>query len=175
MSPRGSVGGLRFRDASSFVAALPEHDDYLRGLVWAVVRDPNAVDDVMQATYERAYRSLDRFDGRSSLRTWLHTICYRTAIDHIRYESRHRTVPFDAVALENEAITEPSITGEIVAGLEAFDALARLDPEQRSLLYLTAGLGYSYDDVAEIVDLPRGTVASKVNRAKEKLRKGLRR
>lgn len=168
-------GGLKpFADAAAFVAALREHDDYLRGLVRAVVRDGDAVDDVMQAAYERAYRALDRFDGRSSLRTWLHTICYRTAVDHIRYRSSRPTVSLDAAANPSSIAARASISGEVIVDLEAIDLLARLDPEQRMLLYLTAALGLSYDDVADLVDMPRGTVASKVSRAKDRLRNGPR-
>ncbi|MEM7338538.1 MAG: RNA polymerase sigma factor [Actinomycetota bacterium] len=169
-----SGGRIRAGDARSFAAMLPEHDDYLRGLAWAVVRDPNAIDDIMQTTYEQAYRARDSFDGRSSLRSWLHTICYRTAIDHIRYESRRRTVGLDHDAAERLPASQPSITAEIVIDAEAVDVLSRVDPEQRALLYFTAGLGYSYDEVAEIVGMQRGTVASKVSRAKERLRKGPR-
>ncbi|MEM8924960.1 MAG: RNA polymerase sigma factor [Actinomycetota bacterium] len=172
MSPDGSPAAP-FTDAASFVAALREHDDYLRGLVQAVVRDRDAVDDVMQAAYERAYRALDGFDGRSALRTWLHTICYRTAVDHIRYESSRPADSLDAAVSPPPSATRASISGEIMVDLEAIDLLARLDPEQRMLLYLTAGLGHSYDDVAELVGMQRGTVASKVSRAKERLRKGV--
>ena len=166
---------IPFTDAATFVAAVQEHDDYLRGVVRAVIRNPDVVDDVMQAAYERAYRAIDRFDGRSALRTWLHTICYRTAIDHIRYSSSRPAVSLDAVANPQSVAAQASISGEVIVDLEAADLLARLDPEQRMLLYLTAVVGYSYDDVAEQLGMRRGTVASKVSRAKEILRKGGRR
>lgn len=171
-------------DASVFVAALPEHDDYLRGLVWATVRDREAIDDIMQATYERAYQALPKFEGRSSLRTWLHTICFRTSIDHIRHESGRRTSSLEIVGPESQLVdaTRPPVAGSpagdpadgVAARNEALGLLERLDPEQRALLYFTAGLGYSFDEVAEIVGQPRGTVASKVSRAKERLRRGPR-
>jgi len=160
-----------FADAAAFVAAVREHDGYLRGLVRAVVRNGDVVDDVMQEGYERAYRALDRFDGRSSLRTWLHTICYRAAIDYIRYDSSRPASSLDAVATPPSIAAQASISGEVVVDLEAIDLLARIDPEQRMLLYLTAVVGYSYDDVAALVGMNRGTVASKVGRAKERLRK----
>lgn len=160
-----------FNDAADFVAAIREHDDYLRGVVRAVIRNPDVVDDVMQAAYERAYRALNRFDGRSALRTWLHTICYRTAVDHIRYSSSRPAVSLEAGTHPQSVAAQASISGEVMIDLEATDLLARLDPEQRMLLYLTAALGYSYDQVAEQLDMQRGTVASKVSRAKERLRK----
>lgn len=160
------------RDVDRFVAALREHDGYLRGLVWAVVRDSDVIDDVMQAAYEQAYRSLGTFDGRSSMRTWLHTISYRRAVDHVRYESRRRTVPLDDNAAAGLRSTAAAIADHRLAAMEVVSLLDRLDSNERALLYLTAGLGYGYDEVAAIVDLPRGTVASRVSRAKDKLRKG---
>jgi RNA polymerase sigma-70 factor (ECF subfamily) len=170
--PRGEGGARHFADAASFAAVLPEHDDYLRGIVWAVVRDRHAIDDIMQSAYEKAYRSIATFDGRSSLRTWLHSICYRTAIDHLRYETRRRHGSLSSVGSEPRSDTHTETSDEVVSAMEAADVLARLEPEQRALLYLTAGLGYSYDEVAEIVGMPRGTVASQVSRAKDRLRKG---
>ena len=135
----------RFPDAASFASVLPQHDDYLRGIVWAVVRDPDVLDDVMQSAYEKAYRSIATFDGRSSLRTWLHSICYRTAIDHLRYESRRKHGSLESVAAEPLSLAHAEKSDEVVNGMEAADVLSRLDPEQRALLYLTAGLGYSYN------------------------------
>lgn len=161
-----------FATAAAFTAALREHDEYLRGVAWAVVRDANVIDDVMQMTYERAYRGRNQFDGRSALRTWLHTICYRTAVDHIRRVANQRNVPLESESGPRPEAVTTSQTGEIVVGMEATDILRALNPEQRALLYMTAGLGYSFEEVAEIVGMKRGTVASKVSRAKAKLRRG---
>ncbi|MEM7275500.1 MAG: RNA polymerase sigma factor [Actinomycetota bacterium] len=175
----GNRAGPGSTGAAGFVASLFDHDDYLRGLVWAVVRDSNVVDDIMQLSYERAYRSIDRFDGRSSLRSWLHTICYRTAIDHIRHESRRPKVSLEVVGVDPPVAGDGAAVADggrlddgVLDGMEAVDLLGRLDPEQRGLLYFTAALGYSYDEVAEISGLSRGTVASKVSRAKDRLRTG---
>lgn len=158
----------RAGDTAAFGALLRRHDHDLRGVVWSVVRDHHAVDDVMQDAYERAYRSLDRFEGRSSLKTWLHSVCYRTAIDHTRYEGRRRHEPIDHLRVV--ADPAPDTVDATVAGVTLEQLLSSIEPEERALLMLTAGLGHSFDEVAEITGLPRGTVASRVSRLRSRLR-----
>ncbi|MGI9595583.1 MAG: RNA polymerase sigma factor [Acidimicrobiales bacterium] len=153
-------------DAEAFGRLLRLYDDELRGVVWSILRDRHAVDDAMQASYEKAFRAIGRFRGESALKTWLHSICYRTAVDLARFESRRTHPPVDP---ETAATTDPE-PERILARLEAADALASLSPEQRGVLYLTSGLGYSFDETASMTGLNRGTVASRVSRAKERLR-----
>lgn len=154
-------------DAPAFGSLARQWDSSLRAVVWSVVRSADATDDVMQAAYEKAFRSISGFRGGSSLKTWLHSICWRTAIDHVRYEGRRRHQPLDQVG---DVAAEASTSSAALDRVELASVLERLDPDVRSLLMLTAGLGYSFDEVAEIVDMPRGTVASKVGRARRSLR-----
>lgn len=153
-------------DAEAFGRLLRLYDDDIRGVVWSVLRDRDAVDDAMQSAYEKAFRSIDGFRGESSLRTWLHSICYRTAIDLARFESRRNHPSIEAVP----PIVDGPPSDEVHARIEATEILASLGPEQRGVLYLTAALGYSFDETAAITGLNRGTVASRVSRAKERLR-----
>lgn len=106
-------------------------------------------------------------------RTWLHTICYRAAIDHLRYESRHPRTSLDALPSEPVGAWA-EMTQTVDDQLVAADVMARIEPEQRALLYMAAGLGFTFDEVAEITGLNRGTVASRVSRAKDRLRGGAR-
>lgn len=160
----------RLGDAAAFGALIRHFDRDLRGVVWAVVRSQVDTDDVMQTSYEKAFRSLGSFDGRSSVKTWLHSICYRSAIDHVRYEGRRRHESIDNVAA---ALNSGSSVSELAtAGVDVGRAFAQLSEEHRVLLMLTIGLGYSFDETAEIVGMRRGTVASKVSRARTKLERG---
>lgn len=157
----------RAGDAAAFGALVRTVDADLRRVVWSVVRNAADTDDVMQAAYEKAFRAIGTFDGRSAFRTWLHSVCYRTAIDYVRYESRR----------DHGVLGEHPHDGDV--GLRAVEAridvahvFDQLDEEQRVLLMLTLGLGFSYDETAEIVQTQRGTVASKVSRARAKLQAG---
>jgi RNA polymerase sigma-70 factor (ECF subfamily) len=154
-------------DARSFGRFIRDHDQQLRGVAWAVVRDQHQTDDIMQTAYEKAFRALPDFDGRSSLSTWLHSIVYRTALDHVRYEGRRRHDDVDNMIHLDDRRTDAAASGIGRVELEA--AMDKLAPEERTALMLVAGWGYSYDDAAAIMGEARGTVASRVSRARKRL------
>ena len=154
-------------DARTFSAFIRAHDKQLRGVAWSVVRDQHQTDDVMQAAYEKAFRALPDFDGRSAMSTWLHSIVYRTALDHLRYEGRRRHDDVDQ--LRNVGGGSDAAAAGGVGRVELEAVMNQLSPEDRAALMLVAGWGYSYDDAAEILSEARGTVASRVSRARRRL------
>lgn len=166
-SHAGLEAKARRGDLAAFGHLVRQWDDDLRGVVWSVLRNSHDTDDVMQRSYEKAIQALSSFRERASMKTWLHAICMRTAIDHTRYENRRRHLP----DTELDRQVAPSSTSDVVLGrLELAHALELLEPQTRGLVMLTVGLGYSFDEAAEISGLPRGTVASRVARAKKSLR-----
>ncbi len=154
-------------DARSFGEFIRTHDKQLRGVAWSVVRDQHQTDDVMQAAYEKAFRALPEFDGRSAMSTWLHSIVYRTALDHLRYEGRRRHDDVDE--LRNVGTAGDAAASGGVGRVELEAVMSQLGPEDRTALMLVAGWGYSYDEAAEILGEARGTVASRVSRARGRL------
>jgi len=120
----------------------------------------------MQLAYEKAFRSIKSFDRRSSLKTWLHSICYRTAIDHLRHESYRAHEPIESSIGTKSSDSPSSIATDRVELDQILDSLA---PERRAMLMLTAGLGYSFDETAQILGRRRGTVASTVGRIRQQL------
>lgn len=166
-SPNEREARARQGDVAAFGELIREWDHDLRGVVWSIVRSAPDTDDIMQAAYEKAFRGIADFRGAASMKTWLHSICYRCAIDHLRYEGR-RIHESDAV-LRTRAASE-STSDAAISRSELATTLAGLDPGQRALLMLVAGLGYTFDEAATITNLPRGTVASRVGRARKALR-----
>lgn len=153
-------------EAVAFGQLIRIFDGDLRAAVWSVVRSAEATDDVMQASYERAFRSIGAFKRESSLKTWLHSICYRAAIDHVRYESRRRHERIEDVRVLSEAVEVDQV---VLDRIELAEALGRLAPSQRAAVMLTTGLGYSFEEAAAITGMQRGTVASRAARARRKL------
>ena len=157
-------------DAAAFGVLVREWDHDLRGVVWTVVRSAHATDAVMQSSYERAFGAISRFDGTTSLKVWLHTICLRAAIDHARASGGHQEregmalPPFSSLATN----LGPDTAGLDTTGLD--DVFDSLEPVDQLLLMLTAGLGYGFDETATMVGIARSTVASKAGRARELLR-----
>lgn len=163
----GLQAKARRGDPYAFGELITLWDEDLRGVVWSVVRSAVDTDDVMQAAYEKAFRSIESFRQEASMKTWLHAVCYRTALDHVRYEGRRQHGSTES--LHNRA-GEHSASNDAIAKADLSALLEQLDPEVRALLMLTVGLGFTFDETAEITGLARGTVASKVGRAKKTLR-----
>jgi len=139
----------------------------LRRYAYALLRDHAAADDLVQDTLERAllHWASRRNDG--DLRAWLFTILRNLHIGSHRLARRRGTT----VALEESDLPETAAEQDIV--LETQDVLAALDqlPEdQKSLLLLVGVEDFSYDEAARILDVPIGTVMSRLSRARRRLR-----
>jgi RNA polymerase sigma-70 factor (ECF subfamily) len=139
--------------------------------VWrlcAALGDPQSADDLTQETFLRAFGALHRFEGRSSVRTWLFGIARHVCADALRSRRRRRLTlvrdPADLEAARPAALADP--VGE---GVALTDLLARLDPDRREAFVLTQLLGLSYADAAEVADCPVGTIRSRVARARADL------
>ena len=139
--------------------------------VWrlcAALGDRQSADDLTQETYLRAFGSLHRFEGRSSLRTWLLSIARRVCADAVRTRRRRRlsVVRDDAGLAQVPAPGGPDPVGES-AGVA--DLLARLSSDRREAFVLTQLLGLPYAEAAEVAGCPVGTIRSRVARARADL------
>jgi RNA polymerase sigma-70 factor, ECF subfamily len=115
-----------------------------------------AIDEVVQDTFVRAFSSLDSFRGESALRTWLFTIARRLVLDRRRAAKRRR----DVGSLEGvDAATEYTALDGIIADeaeARVREAIQRLSPTQREVFTLRVSEGLSYKDIAEIVGTTEG-------------------
>jgi len=162
------IARARAGDSRAFGELIRLWDADLRGVAWAVCRSSIDTDDIMQKAYEKAFRSIDSFDGRSSLKTWMWSISHRTALDHIRYEQRREHQPEASAA---HLPTTANVADETVDRLELAAVMESLDPVTRSLLILTAGKGLTVDEAAVVTNLPRGTAAARIRRARARLQR----
>ena len=160
----------RMGDASAFGRLIRGMDSDLRGVVWNVVRSQSAIDDVMQRSYEKAFMAVGDFKHQSSMKTWLHSICYRTAIDYVRSEKIRTHEDFDLVSEDQMPDVGRSQTESVAERGLVKVLLSELDPDTRAMLFYTSGLGYTFDETADVLGVERGTVASRVSRAKARLR-----
>lgn len=139
--------------------------------VWrlcAGLGDRDSADDLTQETYLRAFGALPRFEGRSSLRTWLLSIARRVCADAVRTKRRRRlTLVRDDADLETLAGTDGA--DRLAEGSAVTDLLARLDRERREAFVLTQLLGLPYAEAAAVVGCPVGTIRSRVARARADL------
>jgi RNA polymerase sigma-70 factor, ECF subfamily len=130
---------------------------------WLVVHDAAAAEDIAQEAFLSALRALDRFDRRRPLGPWLHRIVVNRAIDF----SRARALRAETGA---SAVPEPAaFDAAAPLGDELLTALADLGPEHRAVVVLRHLLGYTPGEIATMLDLPRGTVNSRLRRALDAL------
>jgi RNA polymerase sigma-70 factor, ECF subfamily len=150
------------RALEAFIKAT-QHD------VWRFVTylsDAGSADDLTQETFLRAIGAIERFEGRSSARTWLLAIARRVVADHIRHaQSRPRT----AAVYSEQLLHGGSHSRGFEDLVEVTTMIAGLNTEQREALLLTQLLGLPYADAAAVCGCPVGTIRSRVARARDAL------
>jgi RNA polymerase sigma-70 factor, ECF subfamily len=133
---------------------------------YLIVRDQAAAEDIAQEAFLSALRSLDRFDRRRPFAPWLHRIVVNRAIDWSRARTLRREV--------GEAPARPVEPQEESSAHDVADALGHLSAEHRAVIVLRYLLGYRPGEIAKLLDLPRGTVNSRLRRALDNLADRLR-
>jgi len=147
-------------DAQAFDAWYRETAPRLHSFLRHLLASPQAAEDVMQDTYTHIWRRPQGFDpDRGTLRAWLYGIARKQAAEWWRKQK-----PTDSLEFENAA------PGRAEASSVMTDLLRQLPAEQRSLLWLREVEGQSYAELAVILDIPIGTVRSRLFAAREALR-----
>jgi len=133
-----------------------------------VVGDAAAAEDIAQESFLAAVRALDRFDRRRPFGPWLHRIVVNRSIDWARARSLRRE-HFSDYAEPASAEREPGTHARALA-----QALTELQPEQRAVIVLRYLLDYTPGEIARLLDLPRGTVNSRLRRGLDRLQEAMR-
>ncbi|HET7601304.1 MAG TPA: sigma-70 family RNA polymerase sigma factor [Gemmatimonadales bacterium] len=153
--------------------ALP-HLDAAYTLARYLLRDEHDADDVVQEAYLRALRYFETFRG-GDMRAWLLTIVRRTAFTWLgrRRDERRREAsePLESVPLDARDPEAEMLRGALHDALH--EAIRRLPPEFREVVILRDVQGLSYAEIAEIVGIPKGTVMSRLARARQRLQRAL--
>jgi RNA polymerase sigma-70 factor (ECF subfamily) len=153
--------------------------DRIYGAVYRMVRDAETARDLAQETFVKAYVKLESFEGGSAFGTWLYAI----AVNQVRGEMRKRSAqkrhdPASLDALREAADVDPPDPSEGAAERASMNEecvrlraeLERLDPDHREVVVLREFQDLAYEEIAEIVGVPVGTVRSRLSRARAELR-----
>jgi len=150
-------------DDDTLTAQIPP----LRRFARSLLGNPDSADDLVQATLERALTTRARLRDPDAIQPWLFSILYRQFIDHTRRERRRQRL-LSLLALQPPHYApSPEHISEHNATLAAF---SRLAPEPRALLLLVSVEGFSYQQAADTLGVPIGTIMSRLSRARERLR-----
>jgi RNA polymerase sigma-70 factor (ECF subfamily) len=152
-------------DPDAFWALVQPHDRALRGLAYRLVGDRDLMDDVLQEAYLKAFRALPSLRGREALGTWLRRIVYNASMDQLR--RRRKLVPLDDLPDHPDPAEVAAGRRDLAAALES------LPPVMRAAVLLVDAEGLSYEEAGAIIGVPKGTVASRLSRAREILRRAL--
>ena len=172
------VAKVQKGDSRAFDMLVLKYQHKIMGLISRYVHDADEVQDVAQEAFIKAYRALPKFRGDSAFYTWLYRIAINTAKNHL--VSRSRRPPgsdvdvedaeyFDAgSALRTIETPESALLGEeLKAVVER--AISGLPDDLRTAVTLREFDGLSYEDIADIMDCPVGTVRSRIFRARESI------
>ena len=159
-------------DSAAFGALVRRYQDRLLSAVFHVSGSRDEAEDVVQEAFVQAYLKLTSFAGGSSLYTWLYRIAFNTAISRRRKRRGGLEQARDLGGSEPTDETEPAedrlLRKERAAVVQR--ALAQLPDDFRTVLVLREMEGCDYDTIAQILDLPIGTVRSRLHRARLQLK-----
>ena len=170
------VARVQKGDLRAFDMLVLKYQHKIFSLISRYVRDADEVQDVAQEAFIKAYRSLPGFRGDSAFYTWLYRIAINTAKNHL--VSRSRRPPGSDVELEDAEYfesggglrtietPETALFGEELKAVVQ-DAISALSEDLRTAITLREFDGLSYEDIADIMDCPVGTVRSRISRARE--------
>ena len=163
-------------DKRAFDLLVRKYQHRVIAVINRYVRDPDEAMDVAQETFVKAYRALDRFRGESAFYTWIFRIAVNTAKNHI--VSRGRRPPDADIEVEEAEHYEGGEWLHELANPEnelfkdeleraVYRALEKLPEDLRTAVTLREFDGLSYEEIAEVMDCPVGTVRSRIFRARE--------
>jgi RNA polymerase sigma-70 factor, ECF subfamily len=160
---RSWIRGAQAGSVSDLEALFREHWPRAHRAAFLVVQDGAAAEDIAQEAFLAAMRNLDRFDRRRPFGPWLHRIVVNRAIDW----ARARTLRRETSAVEGTDEFDTGDLGTFSQGVAA--GLASLNAEHRAVIVLRYLLEYTPGEIAELLDLPRGTVNSRLRRGLDRL------
>lgn len=168
------ISRARGGDRDAFGALVEQYRDNVYRLAYRMCGNAYDADEAAQEAFVAAWRALPNFRGDAKFSTWLYRLTTNAAIDVMRREKRHQIMgDGEMVDLADDA-DSPQETVERTEQQEAVQkALATLSEEYREVLLLRYMEELDYAEIAEVLQLPSGTVKSRINRAKAALKTAL--
>ncbi len=158
-------------DQAALDALYARHAAVLLRYLRQLTRDTLEAEEILQDTFVAAWTSAKRFEGRSTVRTWLCSIARRQWRDRHRRHALDLDQNTDLDQLTDPAPTPDEDVLEAVAAEELGALVERLSPAHRDVLALAFVDELSYAEIAQVLDVPVGTVKSRLNHAKQALKK----
>lgn len=173
------VRAVNAGDASAYRTLVERYQERVYAVLYGMVRNREDARDLTQETFVRAYQNLGRFQNQSGFYTWVYRIAMNVGVDHIRRQKKRAHEAFeDGVATRETggAMSEGLHRDGPGRSLERkrlharlMDALEALPEDQRQIVVLREVDGMSYKEISEVLEIPEGTVMSRLFYARKKL------
>lgn len=186
-SPEG-LQGLPDRDLvrlaqggrpEAFNVLVLRHQEKIFNAVYRFCSNWDDACDITQRCFINAFRKIGEFKGDSAFTTWMYRIAFNQSVSFRRESGRQRSVSL--YTKDDEMVREPAFEQNPAERLETDDsrrkvqqALAAMEEEDRKIIVLKDLQGYSYDEIAAVLDIPKGTVRSRLHRARLELKAKLK-
>jgi RNA polymerase sigma-70 factor (ECF subfamily) len=174
-------------DSAAFRRLFDKYHRRAFAVSMGVVKNEDDALDAVQEAFVKVHKNIHKFQGSSSFYTWLYRIVMNVSIDHVRKTSRRKNLDFDERALHEESEVAgdgalvPNVTNsnpgkaalrrELGGAIHA--ALQELPEHHRAVIVLREVEGMSYEEMAEALDVPKGTVMSRLFHARKKMQAAL--
>ena len=156
-----------------FTVLVERHQNRVFQFVLALLRNRQDAEDVAQETFVGAFRKLNSFEGRSSFFTWLRRLAYNASIDHLR-KQKSRKSDLSTPDVSSLAASQNENPVNQIEERETIDAVRsaidQLSEDQRSIVCMRDIDGMDYSEIASVLDIPIGTVRSRLHRARLELK-----
>lgn len=167
-------------DMQAFEQIVLQYEKLVYNIAYKIFSNAEDAKDVSQDVFIKLYRNISKYEGTSSFKTWLYTIAYNTCIDEIRKRKKAKISSMDKMIEGDEnnferqfASNEPTpeqqvLIKEEISAVER--AINKLNEDHKMIIVLRDIRQLSYDEIVQITGLSLGTVKSRINRARKKLK-----
>ena len=166
---------------TAFIELVDRYKNRLLNFVYRFVGDRDEAEDIVQDTFLKVYKNRHAYREVAKFSTWIYTIAGNLARSELRKRRRHKTYTMSQIGLEDREFDPPDtdigpetqVTGRFEE-LEIQRAIRQLPDQFRTIIILRDIQELSYEEISKILDIPMGTVKSRVNRARLKMQELLK-
>ncbi|MCB9651845.1 MAG: sigma-70 family RNA polymerase sigma factor [Deltaproteobacteria bacterium] len=177
------VNRARSGDRQAFGKLVETYQRRVYAIAFGILRSREDAWDAAQEAFVKAYKNLDRFEGTSAFYTWMYRITYNLSIDHLREKKRRETTDLDENRRLEEALEDSGrkvsehpdeMSGRKELSRVLHEAMDKLTDKHRAIIVLREVEGLSYEEMADVLGISKGTVMSRLFHARKNLQALLR-
>lgn len=162
-------------DQDAFASLVERYKRYVYYQALSMVNNQVEAEDVLQEVFIKAYLSIKNLESAFAFTSWLSRIVYHVCFDYLKKRAKEKTIVSSWLENNiNQLSSGTSFVEQKHLQIDLYQAMQTLSPEHRAVLLLREIQGFSYQEIARILDIPEGTVKSRIHSARLSLRNELK-